>query len=92
VKDAHGIPDGTYQGSYFLFPVSVNVSVQIRAGHIEAITILKHFNGRGKAAERIVSTILEKQSLNVDTVSGATHSSVTILKAVEAALKKGETT
>jgi uncharacterized protein with FMN-binding domain len=67
----------------------VRVRATVSGGRIASIEILKHFNGQGKPAEAIVPRVVEAQSLGVDTVSGATHSSLTILKAIENALKKG---
>lgn len=89
VKDASGVADGTYRGASFDFPVSVEVEVEIAARRMERIDILRHFNGRGKPAEAIVGRVLEKQSLEVDAVGGATHSSRVILEAVADALSKG---
>jgi uncharacterized protein with FMN-binding domain len=85
----HDFKDGTYTGSSFLLPVSVKAEVTVKSGRIESIRLLRHFNGHGKPAEKIIPSIIEKQSLDVDVIAGATHSSLTILKAVEAALKKG---
>ena len=81
--------DGSYEGSYFLLPVKVEVRVKVESGRIQSIDLLKHFNGQGKPAEVLPAKVIEAQSLNVETVSGATHSSVAILKAIELALNKG---
>jgi len=80
--------DGVFEGRAFHFPVKVRVSVTILAGRIQGIELLQHFNGRGKAAEAIIPVIEKRQSLDVDVISGATHSSLTILAAVEDALGK----
>lgn len=80
---------GTYEGEAFVFPVKVRVQAVVSGGRLEGLALLEHFNGRGVAAEAILSRILEAQSLQVDAVSGATQSSLTILKAVENALAKG---
>lgn len=82
--------DGVYEGSHYLFPVDVIVSVKVASGRIEKIDLIKHFNGKGKPAEAIILKVMEAQSLNVDTITGATHSSVTILKAIANAIEKGE--
>jgi len=87
--DLHDLRDGTYTGSYFLLPVSVKAEVTVTSGRMESIRLLRHFNGQGKPAEKIIPVILDTQSLGVDVITGATHSSLAILKAVEAALKKG---
>ena len=44
----------------------------------------------GNKAETIVDDVVDKQTLDVDTVSGATVSSKVILKSIENALLKGE--
>lgn len=82
-----GIPDGQYLGSASTFPVKVRVRVSVSGGRIADIALLEHFNGQGKPAEAILPAILEKQSVKVDAISGATHSSLTILKAVADALE-----
>lgn len=83
------IHDGVYKGGYFLLPVRVEVRVIVKSGKIQSIELLKHFNGQGKPAEVLPDRILRAQSIDVDVISGATHSSVVILKAIENALNKG---
>ena len=83
------VRDGTYEGKAFLLPVSVRVRATVSGGRLQSIDILKHFNGQGKPAEAIIPRVIETQSLGVDVISGATHSSLTILKAIENALEKG---
>ncbi|MEA1883434.1 MAG: FMN-binding protein [Thermotogota bacterium] len=55
-------------------------------GKIQDIKINKHVNGKGKGAEEITKDVIAQQSLKVDTVTGATYSSIAILKAIEQAL------
>ncbi|MGI6701766.1 MAG: FMN-binding protein [Christensenellales bacterium] len=88
--DLSEIPDGEYQGDYSVFPVSVKVKVTVTSHEITAIEIVEHDNGRGGAAEEITQDIIEAQSLDVDSITGATYSSRVILKAVENALKGRE--
>ena len=85
------VRDGVYEGKSYLLPVSVRVRATVSGGRIQSIDILKHFNGQGKPAEAIVPKVIEAQSLGVDVISGATHSSLTILTAIENALEKGST-
>ncbi|HOA14789.1 MAG TPA: FMN-binding protein [Bacillota bacterium] len=84
--DIEAIPDGTYAGSAKFAPVKVSLEVTVSGGSITAIEIKEHANGKGKPAEDIIGRIIEAQSLEVDTITGATWSSYTILKAVEDAL------
>ncbi|MBU0929065.1 MAG: FMN-binding protein [Spirochaetes bacterium] len=85
-----GVKDGVYEGKAFLLPVSVRVKATVAGGRISSIELLKHFNGQGKPAEAILDEVIARQSLGVDVVAGATHSSLTILSAVEDALEKGK--
>ncbi|NLK05210.1 MAG: FMN-binding protein [Spirochaetales bacterium] len=84
------LADGTYEGSYSTFPIKVRVQVHVLDQRIQVISLLEHRNGQGEAAEAILKTIVANQSLAIDTVSGATYSSIVILKAVEQALAKAE--
>lgn len=86
--DLSTVDDGAYQGSYAAFPVEVSVKVTVKDHMISKIEILKHDNGKGKAAEAITDDVIEAQSLQVDTVSGATYSSLVILLSIEDALNK----
>mgnify|MGYP000731251311 CR=1 FL=1 len=84
--DLAAISDGTYNGSYTCFPVSVEVAVTVQDHMIADIELIKHDNGQGSAAEVLPDTVVAAQSLKVDTVTGATYSSIVILKAIEDAL------
>ena len=84
--DFSQIPDGTYSGKYKQFPIDVEVSVVIRDEKIQDVDILKHVNGKGKDGEKVIDRVMTEQSLEVDTVTGATYSSIVILKAIEQAL------
>jgi uncharacterized protein with FMN-binding domain len=85
--DLSNISDGEYDGYYDGGPVQVRLVVQVTDHTISDIEILKHDCGKGKAAESIVDSILQAQSLDIDAISGATVSSKAILKAVEFALE-----
>lgn len=84
--DLAAIEDGTYTGSYSAFPVSAQVSVTIKNHVIVRIDLIEHTNGQGAPAEVIPDMVVKSQSLQVDSVSGATYSSRVILKAIENAL------
>lgn len=85
--DLTEISDGSYQGSYDSFPISVEVTVTIADHAYRSITIDKHVTGQGQAAEGLPEIILEKQSLEVDSISGATYSSKAIMMAIIDALE-----
>lgn len=84
--DFSSLSAGRYTGRWDTPLVKVEVAVTADNGSLTEIQILKHECGRGKPAEAIIESVLEKQSLQVDTVSGATYSSMVILRAIENAL------
>ena len=84
--DISTISNGTYSGSYKVFPISVKLNVTINNRKITKIDLIKHVNGQGDPAEKILNKVIEVQNLQVDSISGATYSSKVILKAVENAL------
>jgi len=84
--DISKVADGTYPGSYKVFPIIAEVKVTVKNHEITGIELVKHRTGQGAPAEIIPSKVVEAQTLEVDTVSGATYSSKVILKAIENAL------
>ncbi|MDD6858727.1 MAG: FMN-binding protein, partial [Lachnospiraceae bacterium] len=82
--------DGTYFGTGKGFAGNLTVKVVISGGKIESIVITDTSDGSEfiKKASSILSAIVKGQSTNVDTVSGATYSSVGIIEAVRNALKQ----
>ena len=82
------IKDGEYLGSYDAGLVKVEVEVLIESDKIKEVKLLKHTNGKGDKGETVIDNIIENQSLQVDTIAGATISSKAIIKAVENALVK----
>lgn len=84
--DIAQVADGEYEGNAQIKPVSAKVNVRVEQGKIADIEIKDHMTGLGKNGEKVVDQIINKQSLDVDAISGATQSSVTITKAVEDAL------
>jgi uncharacterized protein with FMN-binding domain len=90
LPDMEGKNDGVYRGSYDLSgtPVKVTVDVTVQNQNITAVNIIKHIcSPIGKKAKKITERIIEQQSLDVDVVSGATGSSMAIMKAIENALR-----
>ena len=84
--DLAALEDGTYFGRYSVFPVSAEVNVTVKDHMIAEIELVKHTHGQGTPAEVVPGKVIEAQSLRVDSVSGATYSSMVILKAIENAL------
>ncbi len=87
VGDLRKVADGIYRGEAGTIAISVTVDVFVTDHLITRIDLLEHKNGQGDEAEFIIEDILLKQSLEVDTISSATYSSLMILKAVDAALR-----
>jgi len=80
--------DGSYEGGYEEFPVIVKVKVTVQDHKITSVELIQHQTGQGKGAEDLPARIVEQQTLQLDSVSGATYSSRVILKAVQNALEK----
>ncbi len=85
--------DGTYTGEAQGYGGTVAVELTVENGKITALTITsaeKEDTAYLDAASAVIDSILEQQSTDVDTVSGATFSSNGILHAAEDALRKAE--
>lgn len=86
-------PDGRWEGGAKGFGGMITVLVTVENGTISEIEITSA-DGEDKAylsmAEDIIPKIIEAQSADVDTVSGATFSSTGIMDAVSEALKQAE--
>jgi uncharacterized protein with FMN-binding domain len=91
------LADGTYRGSATVMPPAgtivmgrtVSVAVTVTNGTVAEIKVespsdMNMIVGFDQLPKRVV----EKGSLNVDCISGATYSSIAFLKAVEKAVKK----
>lgn len=86
--------DGTYYGSGTGFGGTVKVKVVIKKGKIKSIQIIEHQDGSTymQKASALISTVIKKQSTNIDTVSGATYSSAGLVEAIRDALDQAKTT
>ena len=83
--------DGTYTGEAQGFGGPVDVEVIVEKGMISEINITSAEKEDGaylSMAEDIIPSILEAQSADVDTISGATFSSTGIKEAVAQALEE----
>ena len=81
---------GVYEGEGTGIGGALKVAVTVSETEIEKVEIVSHGETAGisdPAIERIPAAIVEKQSLAVDTVSGATVTSGAILEAAEKALE-----
>ena len=80
--DGAGYKDGTYTGEADGFGGTVAVEVTVKDGKIEAVEVTS------AEKEDIIPKIIEAQSAEVDTISGATFSSTGIKNAAEQALEQ----
>ncbi len=99
-KGKFNYPDGVYTGVGEGYGGDIAATMVLQDKTIKAILLTDHKNEDDryfKQAKKVVDTIINKQSLSVDTVSGATYSSKGIIEAVSNAMeaakkaKKGET-
>lgn len=84
-----GYQDGTYTGTGTGFRGDTNVQVTVKNGSITDITVLSYqddYKYFSRAQSSVLSAIISSQSINVDTVSGATFSSRGLIEAVAKAL------
>lgn len=88
-----GPKDGTYEGSAFGFGDLITVSVTLKDGRMTDISVISA-DGEDKPyykqAVSVLNKMLDAQSTNVDTVSGATLTADGLIDAVADALGKAE--
>ena len=85
--------DGTYTGEAQGYGGTVKMEVTIEHGQITDCTVLsaeKEDTAYFDAAQGVIDEVLDEQTAEVDTVSGATFSSRGILGAVEDALEQAK--
>ena len=86
-----GYKDGTYEGEAEGFGGPISVSVTVEDGKVTEVNILSAEKEDGaylSMAKDIIPTIIEQQTWDVDTISGATFSSTGIKNATQQALEK----
>ena len=88
--DLSKISDGKYPGSSDAIVIGAKVLVTVKNHKITNIVIIEHKTERGKPAEVIPARVIKTQSLQVDTIAGATNSSKVILNSIENALNSGK--
>ena len=90
-SDDSNYKDGTYQGEAEGFGGTVAVEVKVEKEKITAVEIVSAQKEDGaylSMAKDIIPKIIEAQSTDVDTISGATFSSTGIKNASQEALEK----
>ncbi len=85
--------DGTYPASAEGYNDEISLEVVISGGEITEINILEHSETPGiadSAFDAVIPAIIEAQSTDVDSVSGATLTADAVIEAVEKALAAAE--
>lgn len=86
--------DGVYEGTGYGYRPDLKVLVTIKDGLIEDISIVSHNEVGEKfykpAFDYIPKKIIDKQTYDIDAVSGSTYSSNGVIEAVEDALSKAK--
>ncbi len=80
------LPDGAYKGSFDGGRFTNSVEVTVIDHKIEHIKLIDAATKVKDLYDLIYDEVIKKQSLKVDTISGATVSTKTALKAIENAL------
>lgn len=92
--DLRNLKDGTYIGDYEggMYKWRANeVQVTVSSGKVSDIKILKHKENQSpEFTGKLYDRVIKSQSLQVDTISGATLTSKAYLKSVENALIKAQ--
>lgn len=85
--DLNTLGDSEYKGAYESGRFSNEVSVTVKDHKITGIELVKDVTfSKPEVYETLFNRVMEKQSIEVDTVSGATVTSKAYLKAIENAL------
>jgi uncharacterized protein with FMN-binding domain len=90
VLEPSKIADGAFQGGADTTFVKAEVEVTVKDHTIIEIDLLKHENGKGAKAEAIIMDMINQNTYQVDSISGATLSSEVIKSAVSIALEQGK--
>ena len=86
--DLQNTADGVYEGSFKGGRFSNSLEVTVRDHTIVDIKRLKSSMSQEDVRQKIYAKVMEKRSLQIDTVSGATVTTLTTLKAIENALSR----
>ncbi|MFR0949899.1 MAG: FMN-binding protein [Ruminococcus callidus] len=82
-------PDGVYTGSGEGYGGTTKIELTLKNGTIQKIHVVSNEDDEAffKRAETLISLVIQRQSTDVDAVSGATFSSEGILEAIQEALE-----
>jgi uncharacterized protein with FMN-binding domain len=89
--DLTRVPDGIHRGSVSYSGFEYTVAVKVVASRIEGIGIVNNRDSDyARFAEGIIPRVIQKQSPDVDGITGATTTSKCLMKAVEIALENAQ--
>ncbi len=90
--DLSKVADGVYTGQFHKVRWNYEVEVEVKDHAITSIRLLNKMPDPSseKIADGVLQRIIEKQTLDIDVVSGASVNTKAVRKAVEDALIKGE--
>lgn len=89
--DLPKLDDGVYMGEFKGYRWSNHLEVTVKNHQIIGIKIIKDVVfGASDLSKKLFDQVIQKQSLQVDTVSNATVTNKAYLKAIENALMKGK--
>ncbi len=80
------VDDGTFKGKTNAGIIQVVLEVDVKDHEIRDIRILKHRNGQGADAEKLIPAVIKEQRIDLDAITGATYSSLAIQNAIYDAL------
>ncbi|MDY3118377.1 MAG: FMN-binding protein [Peptoniphilus sp.] len=89
----HLLKDGSYVSSGRGMQGDIQVEMRVRDGYIDHVAVVEHRENVGVVEDgfdRLEEKVIEKQSADVDTVSGATEASYGFLEAVRNCIRQAE--
>lgn len=85
--DLSSVEDGQYTGLYEEGRFTNRIEVKVKDNEIKQLSVIEDVSfARPEVVDELFSRIIEKQTLDIDVLSGATVTSKAYLKAIENAL------
>ena len=89
----HLLKDGSYVSAGRSMQGDIQVELRVRDGYIDRVDVVEHNENVGVAEDafdRLEEDVLQKQSADVDTISGATEASYGFMEAVRNCIRQAE--
>lgn len=89
----HLLKDGSYVSAGRGMQGDIQVELRVRDGYIDRVDVAEHNENVGVAEDafdRLEEDVLQKQSADVDTISGATEASYGFMEAVRNCIRQAE--